>query len=52
MMATFVFTVMLCVGAEGEDEARDGAMDLLAEIARNDDTAALVLEEILEEEAA
>lgn len=49
-MATYVFTVMLCVGAETEDEARDGALDLLAEIARNDDTAALVLEEIIEGE--
>ena len=51
-MRTFVFTGMFCVGAESEDEARDGLMELLAEIVGRDNSEPFVLEEILEEEAA
>lgn len=51
MMATFVFTGMFCVGAETEEEARDGLMELLAEIVGRDNSEPFVLEEIIEEEA-
>jgi hypothetical protein len=49
-MATYVFTGMFCVGAESEEEARDGLMELIAEIVRNDDEAAFVLEEVIPDE--
>lgn len=49
-MATYVFTGMFCVGAETEDEARDGLMELMAEIVMRDDSEAFVLEEIDEGE--
>lgn len=48
-MATYVFTGMFCVGAETEEEARDGLMELIAEIAARDNDEAFVLEEIIEE---
>jgi hypothetical protein len=46
-MATYVFTGMFCVGAESEEEARDGLMELIAEIVRSGDEAAFVLEEVI-----
>lgn len=48
-MATYVFTGMFCVGAETYEEARDGLMELIAEIAARDNDEAFVLEEIIEE---
>ena len=49
-MATYVFTGMFHVGAESEEEARDGLMELIAEIARNNDAEAFVLEETIPQE--
>lgn len=31
-MATYVFSADFCIGADSEDEARDGLLELLAEI--------------------
>ena len=47
-MATYVFSGMFCVGAETEDQARDGLLELLAEIVGRDNSEPFVLEEILE----
>jgi hypothetical protein len=41
---------MFCVGAESEEEARDGLMELIAEIVRSDGEAAFVLEEVIPDE--
>lgn len=48
-MATYVFTGMFCVGAETEEQARDGLMELISEIVGRDNDEAFVLEEIIEE---
>jgi hypothetical protein len=50
MSKTYVFTGMFCVGAESEEQARDGLMELVAEIVARDNDEAFVLEEILTEE--
>ena len=50
-MATYVFTGMFCVGAETEEQARDGLMELIAEIVRHDNDETFVLEEVIEEGA-
>ena len=50
MSKTYVFTGMFCVGAESEEQARDGLMELVAEIVAHDNDEAFVLEEILTEE--
>ena len=50
MGKTYVFTGMFCVGAESEEQARDGLMELVAEIVAHDNDEAFVLEEILTEE--
>jgi hypothetical protein len=52
MSKTYVFTGIFCVGAETEEEARDGLMELMAEIVGRDNDEAFVLEEIIEEEHA
>lgn len=49
-MATYIFTGMFCVGAETEDQARDGLMELLNELVGRDDSDPFVLEEVIEEE--
>ena len=50
-MATYVFSADFFIGAESEEEARDGLMELLAEIVRADDSGPFDLIDI-EEEAA
>lgn len=42
-MATYVFSTDFHIGAETEDEARDGLLELLAEIVRADDSTAFDL---------
>jgi hypothetical protein len=52
MMATYVFSTDLYVGADSLAEARDGLLELLADIVRrNDDDAFYVKEMIHEGEA-
>jgi hypothetical protein len=49
MGKTFVFSGMFCVGAETEEEARDGLMELMAEIVARNNDEAFGLDEILTE---
>jgi len=49
-MATYVFKGTFYVGAESEEEARDGLMELIADIARNNDAEAFEFEETIPEE--
>ena len=49
---TYVFTGMFCVSAETEEQARDGLMELVAEIVSRDNDEAFVLEEILTDDGA
>jgi hypothetical protein len=42
-MAIYIFSTDIYVGAESEDEARDGLLDLLADIVRDDDSRAFDL---------
>jgi hypothetical protein len=42
-MATYVFSTDFHIGASSEDEARDGLLELLAEIVRADDSTAFDL---------
>lgn len=42
-MATYVFSTDFHIAADGEDQARDGLLELLAEIVRADDSAAFDL---------
>jgi len=51
-MATYVFSTDFCIGADHEALARDGLMELLAEIVRHDDSSVFDLIEIIEEDAA
>jgi hypothetical protein len=50
MGKTYVFTGMFCIGAETEEEARDGLMELVAEIVARNNDETFVLEEIVTEE--
>jgi hypothetical protein len=50
MAATYVFRTDLYIGANSEAEARDGLMELLAEIVRQDDSGAFYLKEMIYEE--
>jgi hypothetical protein len=45
--AIYVFKGTFYVGAESEEEARDGLMELIAEIARNNDAEAFEFEETI-----
>ena len=49
MAATFVFGTDLYVGADSLDEARDGLLELLAEIVRGDDSGAFYVKEMIYE---
>ena len=42
-MAVYIFSTDFHIGAESEDEARDGLLDLLADIVRADDSRAFDL---------
>ena len=50
-MAIYIFSTDIYVGAESEDEARDGLLDLLADIVHADDSRAfdLISTEVEEE---
>lgn len=37
-MAVYIFSIKINVGAESEDEAREGLMDLMADIVHADDS--------------
>lgn len=50
-MATYVFSTDLYVGADSLEDARDGLMELLAEIVRLNDSSVFDLIEIIEEDA-
>jgi len=50
-MATYAFSAEFCVGADSEDQARDGLLEFLAEIVRDDDSSVFDLIETIEEEA-
>lgn len=48
---TYVFSTDFYIGAdEGEEQARDGLLELLAEIVRSEDTSMFDLIETVEEE--
>jgi len=49
-MATYVFSTDFYIAAESENEARDGLLELLAEIVRSDDTSMFDLIETIEGE--
>jgi len=50
-MATYyIFSTDFYIGAESEDEARDGLLELLAMMVRGDDSGAFDLIETIEEE--
>lgn len=42
-MATYVFSTDFHIAADSEDQARDGLLELLAEIVRADDSSAFDL---------
>ena len=50
MSKMYVFTGMFYIGAETEEEARDGLMELVAEIVARNNDETFVLEEIVTEE--
>jgi hypothetical protein len=50
-MATYyVFSTDFYIGADNEDQARDGLLELLAEIVHRDDSSVFDLIETIEEE--
>ena len=49
-MATYVFSADFYIGADGEMEARDGLLELLAEIVRRNDDDAFYVKEMVYEE--
>jgi hypothetical protein len=49
-MATYVFGTDLYVGADSLDQARDGLLELLAEIVRRNDDDAFYVKETIHEE--
>jgi hypothetical protein len=51
-MATYVFSTDFCIGADSEAEARDGLMELLAEIVGRNDSSPFDLIETNEEDEA
>jgi hypothetical protein len=51
-MATYVFGTDLYVGADSLEEARDGLLELLAEIVRRNDGDAFYVKEMIYEEDA
>lgn len=51
-MATYVFGTDLYVGADSLEEARDGLLELLAEIVRQNDSDPFYLKEMVCEEEA
>lgn len=50
MAATYVFGTDLYVGADSLEEARDGLIELLAEIVRGEDSDAFYVKEMVYEE--
>ena len=52
MMPTYVFGTDLYVGADSLEEARDGLLELLAEIVRRNDDDAFYVKETIHEEKA
>ena len=50
MAATYVFGTDLYVGADSLAEARDGLLELLAEIVRGEDSGAFDVKEVIYEE--
>jgi hypothetical protein len=52
MMATYVFSTDFYIGAESEEQARDGLLELLNEIVGRDDSSPFDLIETLDEEGA
>ena len=50
MAATYVFSTDLYVGADSLEEARDGLLELLAEIVRRNDDDAFYVKEMIYEE--
>jgi hypothetical protein len=50
MMATYVFSADFYIGADGEMEARDGLLELLGLIVRDDDSRVFDLIEMIYEE--
>jgi len=50
MNKTFVFSTDFYISAETEEQARDGLMELLAELVRKDRSEVFDLIEVLEEE--
>ena len=49
-MATYVFSTDLYIGADSLDEARDGLLELLADIVRRNDSDAFYVKEMIYEE--
>jgi len=49
MMATYVFSTDFYIGAESEEQARDGLLELLNEIVGRDDSSPFDLIETLDE---
>jgi chorismate mutase len=52
MMATYVFSTDFYIGAESEEQARDGLLELLNEIVGRDDSSPFDLIEMIYEETA
>lgn len=50
MMATYVFSTDLYVGADSLAEARDGLLELLADIVRGNDSDPFYVKEMVYEE--
>lgn len=48
MSKTYIFTGSFAVGAENEDSARDGLLELLSYLVGREDTDPFVLEEVEE----
>ena len=48
-MATYVFSTDFYIGAESEEQARDGLLELLAMMVRGDDSSPFDLIETLDE---
>ena len=52
MAATYVFGTDLYVGADSLEDARDGLLELLADIVRRNDSDPFYVKEMIQEEAA
>lgn len=52
MAATYVFSTDLYISADSLDQARDGLMELLAEIVRGDDSDEFYVKDMIYEEGA